>query len=89
MSSITIHNIDSELDRKLSEEARRRNTSKNGLVKELLAKSMGLPVQGTFPDDYREFCGLWSREEYETFKKAQADNSRIDEQEWRSDASPH
>ena len=29
MGSITIHDIDSELDRRLADEAKRRNTSKN------------------------------------------------------------
>lgn len=32
MGSFTIHSLDEELDRRLSEEARRRKTSKNRLV---------------------------------------------------------
>ena len=82
MASITIHAIDSELDRRLAEEARRRKTSKNRLVKELLARSLGLPVAGKMPDDYREFCGLWTAEEYAEFNARQAENSRIDTDDW-------
>ena len=82
MPSITIHAIDPELDKRLSEEARRRKTSKNRLVKELLARSLGLPVEGRMPDDYREFCGLWTAEEYAEFAARQADNSRIDPVDW-------
>jgi hypothetical protein len=83
MSSITIHNMDNKLDRSLSDEAKRRKTSKNRLVKELLARALGLPASGTYSDDYREFCGLWTAEELAEFKASQADNSRIDEEDWR------
>lgn len=82
MSSITIHNMDAELDRRLSDEAKRRKTSKNRLVKELLADSLGLPLSGRYSDDYREFCGLWTAEDLLEFNTAQADNRRIDEEDW-------
>ncbi|MFP4562908.1 MAG: hypothetical protein ACLFRY_06315 [Spirochaetia bacterium] len=83
MSSITIHDLDAELDRRLSDEAKRRRTSKNRLVKELLAKSLGLPVSGSYSDDYREFCGLWAAEDLEEFNASQADNRCIDEEDWQ------
>ena len=84
MGSITIHKIDTVLDQRLTEEARRRKTSKNNLVKELLARSLGLAVDGNMPDDYREFCGLWAAEEYAEFTGRQAHNSRIDPGDWLS-----
>ena len=83
MSSITIHEIDEGLDRRLSDEARRRDTSKNRLVKELLAASLGLRVEGRYADDYREFWGLWCAEEAAAFDAAQADNARVDAEDWR------
>ncbi|MGA2548313.1 MAG: hypothetical protein ABSF43_17340 [Rectinemataceae bacterium] len=83
MSSITIHELDEELDRRLSDEARRRKRSKNALVKDLLARSLGLPTEGLEDDDYAEFCGLWSPEECQAFDAATRDNGRIDEAEWR------
>ncbi len=82
MGSITIHNLDAALDRKLSDEAKRRKTSKNRLVKELLAASLGLPVDGSFSDEYREFCGIWAAEELEEFNASQTENRRIDEEDW-------
>jgi len=82
MSSITIHAIDAELDRRLSEEARRRKRSKNALVKDLLARSLGLPSDGTEREEYAEFCGLWSDKERRAFEAASADNERIDEAAW-------
>jgi plasmid stability protein len=83
MSSITIHELDEELDRRLSDEARRRKRSKNALVKDLLARSLGLPTEGPENDDYAEFCGLWSSEERQAFDTATVDNERIDDAEWR------
>jgi hypothetical protein len=82
MSSITIHAIDAELDRRLSEEARRRKKSKNALVKDLLARSLGLPTESAETEEYAEFFGLWSDEERLAFEAASADNERIDEAEW-------
>ena len=78
MSSIAIYELDESLDRRLSDEARRRATSKDRLVKELLAASLGLRVEGRYADDYREFCGLWRAEAAAAFEAAQADNARVD-----------
>jgi hypothetical protein len=82
MSSITIHEIDPVLDRRLSSVAKERGKSKNLLVKELLASSLGLSSQGKYEDDYREFCGLWSREEAEEFESCVADNAVVDPSDW-------
>lgn len=82
MGSFTIHSVDEELDRRLSEEAMRRKTSKNRLVKDLLARSLGMRTEGRLHDDYREFCGLWSAEEGREFDARQEDNSRVDPEEW-------
>jgi hypothetical protein len=83
MSSITIHEIDPVLDRRLSSVAKERGKSKNLLVKELLASALGLAVQGKYTDDYREFCGLWTREEAEQFESAVVDNAVVDPSDWR------
>ncbi|TVR61229.1 MAG: hypothetical protein EA426_03740 [Spirochaetaceae bacterium] len=82
MSAITIHDIDDVLSERLSREARRRGKSKNALIKELLAKEMGLPVDGTYADDYREFVGLWTAEEHQQFTRVQRENESIDPQDW-------
>jgi hypothetical protein len=83
MSSITIHNLDAELDRKLTDEARRRKKSKNQLIKDLLAKDMGLRVEGRYSDDYQDFCGLWKQEDLEEFNRVQEANARVDMQDWQ------
>ena len=82
MSSITIHDIDETLRDRLGREARRRRTSKNALIKEILAREMGLPVNGTYADDYREFVGLWSAEEHREFGERQRENASVDPGDW-------
>lgn len=82
MSSFTIHNLDADIDMQLTIEAKKNKKSKNQLIKELLAKSLGLAVQNSYVDDYGEFCGLWSAEEAREFTAAQEDNNRIDNEEW-------
>ncbi len=83
MSSFTIHSIETELDVRLSDEAKKLKTSKNQLIKNVLARSMGLANAGGYADDYREFCTVWSQEEREAFDVGQSDNERIDEGAWR------
>jgi len=78
MSSITIHDIDDALDERLTLEARRQRKSRNALIKDLLARDMGLPVDGNYSDDYREFVGLWSEDELQAFETAQRENRSID-----------
>lgn len=82
MSSITIHDIEDTLNDRLSREARRRRTSKNALIKQILAREMGLPVHGTYSDDYREFAGVWSDEERREFETTQRANATVDAGDW-------
>jgi predicted HicB family RNase H-like nuclease len=82
MGSFTIHSVDEELNRRLREEATRRKTSKNRLVKELLERSLGLRTGGNLHDDYREFCGVWNDEERKAFDGRQRENARIDPEQW-------
>jgi len=82
MSSITIHDIENALNEKLTIEARQRQISKNALIKQLLAEKMGLPVRGSYADDYREFVGLWSAEERVAFEKSQVENDSVDDSDW-------
>ena len=81
--AFTVHGLSDELDRKLAERARREGVSKNRLVKELLARALGLATPDLENDDYREFVGLWSQAEKEAFDRRQASNRRIDQEEWR------
>ncbi len=83
MASITIHDIDAVLSERLTDESRRRNRSKNQLIKEILSKEMGLPVGVSYADDYREFCGVWTVAETAEFAESQKALSRVDPEDWR------
>jgi len=78
MGSITIHAIEPELDRKLSDEARERGTSKNALVKQLLARSLGVDQGASF----RDFCGLWNEAERAEFEAASSEARVVDPGDW-------
>ncbi|MFW6260242.1 MAG: hypothetical protein ACOC6J_01530 [Spirochaetota bacterium] len=80
--AFTLHDIDPDLDRKLTERAHRENLSKNQLVKRILARAMGMSKEAS-DDDYREFLGRWNAREKAAFDRRQADNERIDDGEWR------
>lgn len=83
MASITIHSIDESLKRVLDQEAKRRGTSKNQLIKELLSQDLGLRRDSVPEDDYREFSGLWSAEDLQEFAATQQDNETPDPADWR------
>ncbi len=82
MGSITIHSIDSDVDERLNRLAKIKGTSKNRLIKEILAQSVGAADLPQMTNEYHQFCGLWSREEYERFSSRKASNSRIDPEDW-------
>ncbi|MBD3343655.1 MAG: hypothetical protein GF401_01180 [Chitinivibrionales bacterium] len=83
MSSITIHNIDGPLERMLRSKARTEKTSLNKLIKKLLEQSLGIkPAPGKHADEFREFCGVWSKEEEREFETAVQELRRIEPEEW-------
>jgi hypothetical protein len=81
--SFTIHNIDKELDTRLSEKTRRSGISKNKLVQDILTHAVGLPTDDVPADDYREFFGLWTASEAKEFETVQAENRGINEGDWK------
>ena len=83
MSSITIHEIDPLLDQRLSQVARERHTSKNRLVKDLLASGLGLALPAGGQNDYEEFCGVWTAAELTEFTASQAGNVSLDPSDWQ------
>ncbi len=81
--SFTIHDLDPRLNQKLTDRARHERVSKNRLVKRILARAMGLEPAGDAEDEYREFLGRWSRQDLDEFERRQAENTRVDEGDWR------
>jgi len=84
MKSITIHNLDDEVERRLTELARRDGSSLNQTVKRLLRERLG--TENATPDhraDFEEFCGTWTAGKKQSFDKASARFSELDEELWK------
>jgi ferritin-like protein len=84
MKSISVHGIDEEIERVIEERAKNEGKSVNKIVKELIAKGLGI---GDKPPDNRaefaELCGVWTEAEAAEFMKLNADFEVIDAKDWR------
>ena len=81
--AFTIHGLDKELEKKLTERARREGTSRNRLIKRLLARAMGMDTSLNEVDEYREFLGIWTNADLEAFEQTQEGNKRVDAGDWQ------
>lgn len=84
MKSISVHGIDEETYKKIRERAKIEGKSVNRVVKELIAKALGLGERP--PDNRAEFadlCGVWTEEEAAEFMGAVADLGAVDEKDWQ------
>lgn len=84
MKSISVHGIDDETEKIIGERAKSEGKSVNRVVKELIAKALGL---GERPSDNRaefaDLCGVWTEEEAAEFAECVADLGAVDEKDWR------
>ena len=83
MKSISIHGIDEEIEKRIGERAKSEGKSVNKIVKELIAKALGL---GDKPPDNRamfeDLSGIWTEEEEQEFLASIADLEKTDEKDW-------
>lgn len=83
MKSITIHKIDDETEKRLTELAAKEGVSLNRLIKSVLRESLGIEGKSRNNEsDFAEFCGIWSEEDFEEFKQKVAPLEEINEQDW-------
>jgi hypothetical protein len=85
MKSLTIHGIDDPVIKLIKAKARDEGESLNKTVKKLLEQSLGVKSAATQPHrrDFEGLCGVWSKEDKESFDKAVSDFEKIDESEWK------
>ncbi len=86
MKSISIHGIDKETEKAIKERAKADGKSVNKIVKELIAKSLGMGAQGRGTDKREEFvdlCGAWTGEEAAEFLERIEDLEAVDPKDWR------
>jgi hypothetical protein len=80
---LTIREVSSELARALKAEARRRGTSLNQTVKDLLARALGIDSTGEFDNGLSGLAGTWSAEELAEFESNTGSFEEIDNELWR------
>ncbi len=72
VKSITIHKIDHDLEKRLTELAQESGLSLNQLVKNLLRERLGLEsvTVADHRSEFAEFCGQWTQEEADQFNQS-------------------
>jgi hypothetical protein len=80
-SHLTVRNLPEELAAALESEKRRRGTSLNQTVIDLLRQSLG--VTGTRSNGVRRLAGTWTEAEQKEFLSAMAPFEEIDRDLWK------
>jgi plasmid stability protein len=83
MRHVTIRELPEDLSRALQKEKRRRGTSLNQTVKDLLRQSLALDHDRGYSNGLGKLAGGWTEEDLEDFEKATAVFERIDEDVWK------
>jgi plasmid stability protein len=83
MKSISVHGIDKEIEQKIGERAKAEGKSVNKIVKELIAKALGL---GEKPPDNRamfeDLSGVWTEAQEREFMDSIVDLETTNEEDW-------
>ena len=83
MKQITVRSVDEALSKALVAEARRRRSSLNQTVLELLAQGLGLSRAAPFDNGLGTLAGTWTDDEAEEFEASMAPFEEVDEELWR------
>lgn len=84
MKSITIHGLDDQINDLIKSKAKSEGLSINKTVKKLLETSLGVRPQNERRNlnDFKEFCGLWTRADLDEFEEKTADLRKTDKRDW-------
>jgi plasmid stability protein len=85
MKSITIHDLDDELDHKIRTIASRDGLSLNKTIKKILRSALGLEPHCKLArrGEFQDLFGTWSKKELSEFQKKTADFSKVDPADWQ------
>ena len=84
MKSISVHGITEEMEKAIEERAKSEGKSINKIVKELIAKALGIGDKP--PDNRAEFAdlrGVWTEAEATEFMELIADFEVVDGKDWQ------
>jgi hypothetical protein len=84
MKSITVHGIDKETEKFIKERARSAGTSVNKVMKELLAKALGLGKdKHDHRDEFLDLFGVWTEADEKQFLEAVKDLQIVHPEDWK------
>ena len=85
MSTLTIHALETDVEKRIRTKARRERKSLNQTLKELLAASVGVGLSPAADHraDFAEFCGIWTPKDASEFAAATADLETVEKDDWQ------
>lgn len=84
MKSITIHGIDKEMEKLINERAKSAGTSVNKVVKELLAKALGINKdKKDHRDEFVDLFGIWTENDEKQFLEVIKDLEVVHSEDWK------
>lgn len=83
MEHLTVRRVPAPLARALELEKKRRGTSLNQTVIDLLSQGLGVSRGAPKSNGLRRLAGRWSEEEFREFQEAVAVTEQIDAELWR------
>jgi plasmid stability protein len=82
MKSITIHNIENDLDKKISAKSKEYGLSQNRTVKEILRKALLSDRAASRREQFADLFGTWTSADKKAFEERIADFEKIDKSDW-------
>jgi len=82
-SHLTVRGVPAPIARAIDAERRRRGTSLNQTILDLLARALGIGARRANSNGLRSLAGTWSAEERARFEDSIAFTEQIDEELWR------
>ncbi len=83
MKSMTIHGIDSELEKKLAERSKQSGLSRNRFVKFILRKTLLSDRKAERREMFSDLFGKWTEFEKKDFEERIKELNRTDESDWQ------
>ena len=85
MKSLTIHNIDDDLEREIEKRAKCEGKSLNQTIKKLLRHALGMEYKSIKErrEDFLDLFGTWNKDDLQSFNNAIKDFEQIDYTDWR------
>jgi hypothetical protein len=84
MKSITIHGIDSDLDKKIAEKSKEYGLSQNRTVKYILQTTLLKEHNANRKEAFSDLFGKWTLQDKNDFENRTKDLERVDESDWKN-----